>query len=73
MLRLKVRRNADDVEEAVEVAGERLPEGCPPPRYRGGFLFVPGHPDVIDVLLEELVDRGLRVLARRLADPVRWR
>lgn len=72
-LRLQFRRRWDDVAAAVSATIDRLPEGHPRPGCEGRYLVVPLHPDVVDLLLEELEARGLKFLASRVMDPVRWR
>lgn len=72
-LRLRVRCDCDGVDDAVDSVKHRLPEGWPAPTLFGRILCVPYHPDVIWVLAEELETRGLKFLAARVTDPVRWR
>lgn len=73
VLHLRVRCDADYVDDAVDAARHRLPEGWPAPSFLGRLLSVPYHPDAIRVLAEELEGRGLKILAARVVDPVRWR
>ncbi len=73
VLRLRFVRRWDDVADAATAVANRLPADYPPPMVRGYVLVVPGHPDAVDMLCEELEKRGLKFLAARVADPVRWR
>jgi hypothetical protein len=73
VLRLRFRRRIDEVAAAVFAVADRLPESYPVPRVEGRRLYVPGHPTTVDMLVEELEKRGLKTLAERVCDPVRWR
>lgn len=72
-LDLRIRCDCDGVDDAVDAVKHRLPEGYPVPRLLGRLLTVPFHPDTIQLLCEELEERGLKFLADRVCDPVRWR
>lgn len=75
MLRLRIRSpgGREGVGSAVEAVSYRLPDGWPGPQFRGGILSVPKNPEAVELLVEELTARGLKILAYRVLDPIRWR
>ena len=69
---LRVRRDVDRVEAAVNAAAARLPPGWPAPRMEGRAVRVPRLPEPIEVTYQEFLAAGLDRLARRVIDPYRW-
>ena len=58
---------------AVDAVACRLPLDWPIPVMDGAYLYVPRNPEAAELLAEELADRGLKFLADRVLDPIRWR